>query len=130
MSPLAADVQRITAHTERIREVRMEMEAQRMRCECDGDGSYCCPKCDDCQNCGERKGVAKDPSFPVGYPKGYRAIFMCQQCLDEQCPKCGIDIAEGKECERCKENAIEARRCSFCGELDCKKRICNYDGGL
>ncbi len=30
MSPLAAEVQRITAHTERIREVRMEMEAERM----------------------------------------------------------------------------------------------------
>ncbi len=70
------------------------------QCECDGDGSYCCPVHDDCQSCGERKGVALDPSFKtndwyrqVGYK---RAMWFCQECLDAQCSTCGNESAECK----------------------------------
>ncbi len=70
------------------------------QCECDGDGSYCCPVHDDCQSCGERKGVAMDPSFKTNdwYRKvGYkRAMWFCQECLDAQCSTCGNEPAECK----------------------------------
>lgn len=73
-------------------------------CECDYDAqgdpleyiktSHYCPLHDDCEQCGELLGVAKDPAFPNSYDttRVKRAWWMCRQCLDEQCPVCGIDI--------------------------------------
>jgi len=92
------------------------------RCECDYDAqgdpleyvkcSHYCPVHDDCESCGYRKGVAKDPSFPAGYSRWMkRPFWMCQQCLDEMCQKCGMDKKGGCKCEEA--------RCNAHGELDC-----------
>jgi len=94
------------------------------RCECDYDSqgdpleyvkcSHYCPVHDDCEWCGERKGVMKDPAFPAGY---YTAIhkrpdWICQQCADETCSKCGMDKKGGCKCP-------EEGYCAAHGVLDC-----------
>jgi hypothetical protein len=104
------------------------------RCECDYDAqgdplkyvkvSHYCPQHDECECCGERLGTMKDPSFPNGYDLARikRAMWICQQCADETCPKCGFDLQGGCKCA---EAELDARTCAFCGQLDCA--VCERD---
>ena len=108
-SKAALEVMAIQADARRIAGIAEDMRAS--RCECDGElvydeypiggyvkTSHYCPLHDDCEYCGERLGVAKDPSYrPGGADK--RAYWICQQCLDQMCHTCGMDLA-GCSCKK------------------------------
>lgn len=70
------------------------MPEVKVRCECDYDcegdplryvkRSHYCPEHDECEGCGERLGVMKDPAFPDGYTRlnggQFRVLWICQEC--------------------------------------------------
>jgi len=104
MNSLSAEVAAIQKDSARIAEIREELkdELAALRCECDYDAegdplryvkcSHYCPVHDDCECCGERKGVRKDETAMLPNFAGNRSrmAWVCQECFDT-CGECGMN---------------------------------------